>query len=291
MKDTAWVNMKHYRSILDNMFDGVYLVNQNRMVTYWNRGAEKLTGYSSDEIEGRQCCDLAVFNGYDNCVKDCAHNLALCKDHVREFEGSLKCKDDKILPVLIRSIPIMDNNKQVVGALEIFKDLSPFAEYQEQVLKIARLLTRDTVTELHNESFMEHQISAHLQEFQRFGWSFSVMRITINDFHRIHQSCGSRGSLEMLGVIGKQIQLALRPFDVFGRFGDHDFLAILVNVSANDSRMIHDRISDLVKGLNREMNLPGIYLTVSIGVTCVKALDTVFTLLARAAASREILPS
>ena len=37
-----------YKELLDRMSDGVYFVDRNRQILYWNEGAARLTGYSAD---------------------------------------------------------------------------------------------------------------------------------------------------------------------------------------------------------------------------------------------------
>jgi PAS domain S-box-containing protein len=41
--------------LLDLVFSGVYLVDTQRKITYWNKGAEKITGYTPAEVAGRFC--------------------------------------------------------------------------------------------------------------------------------------------------------------------------------------------------------------------------------------------
>ncbi len=43
--------------LLDSLFDGVYFVDANRCITYWNNGAERITGYSKSEVVGRCCAN------------------------------------------------------------------------------------------------------------------------------------------------------------------------------------------------------------------------------------------
>jgi PAS domain S-box-containing protein len=43
--------------LLDSIFDGVYFVDADRRITYWNQGSESLTGYSAREAVGRHCYD------------------------------------------------------------------------------------------------------------------------------------------------------------------------------------------------------------------------------------------
>jgi PAS domain S-box-containing protein len=43
--------------LLDSLFDGVYFVDRERRIRYWNQGAEHLTGYSASEAVGKYCFD------------------------------------------------------------------------------------------------------------------------------------------------------------------------------------------------------------------------------------------
>lgn len=40
-----------YKDLLDNLHDGVYFVDRNRSIVYWNEGAKRLMGYPGS---GRQ---------------------------------------------------------------------------------------------------------------------------------------------------------------------------------------------------------------------------------------------
>ena len=46
------VEKEFYQDLLDQISDGVYFVTPNRRITYWNAGAERITGYSSHEVLG-----------------------------------------------------------------------------------------------------------------------------------------------------------------------------------------------------------------------------------------------
>ena len=50
-----------YLDILNNISDGVYYINSGRKIEYWNKGAEILTGYSSEEVKGRICDEVLSF--------------------------------------------------------------------------------------------------------------------------------------------------------------------------------------------------------------------------------------
>ena len=46
-----------YKDIIDNPYDGIYFVDRDRVITYWNKGAERITGYSAAQTVGRACRD------------------------------------------------------------------------------------------------------------------------------------------------------------------------------------------------------------------------------------------
>jgi PAS domain S-box-containing protein len=46
-----------YKSLLDEISDGVYFVNRDRVITYWNKSAEELSGYTGKEVIGCRCRD------------------------------------------------------------------------------------------------------------------------------------------------------------------------------------------------------------------------------------------
>lgn len=44
-----------YKLLLDQMEEGIYIVDCDRRILYWNGGAERITGYYAHDIVGRLC--------------------------------------------------------------------------------------------------------------------------------------------------------------------------------------------------------------------------------------------
>ena len=66
------VGLLPYRQIIDLIDVGVYFVDPERTITYWNKGAEAITGFSSEEVMGRCCSDNILTH-----VNDQGNNLCL----------------------------------------------------------------------------------------------------------------------------------------------------------------------------------------------------------------------
>jgi PAS domain S-box-containing protein len=64
-------------TILNSMFDAVYVVDRERRIIFWNQGAEELTGYGFEDVRGCRCSD-DILNHIDE------NGTACCPDSQRQ---------------------------------------------------------------------------------------------------------------------------------------------------------------------------------------------------------------
>ena len=123
-----------YENLLDILSDGVYAVDRDRRITYWNRGAERLTGYKSSEVVGKCCRDILMHQneqGIALCTTEgCLAAKAMTEEHTYTEEHAyveevyLRHKDGRRMPILTYISPIRDSKGRIVGAFEIFCNLA-----------------------------------------------------------------------------------------------------------------------------------------------------------------------
>ena len=120
--------------VLDSLFDGVYIVDRERKILFWNRGAEELTGYASEEVMGLRCSD-EILNHIDEeghllCKGRCPLMRAIASgNEVREKVYPLR-KDGRRFPVETHVAPLRDRTGAIIGAVEVFRDISPEEEFR-----------------------------------------------------------------------------------------------------------------------------------------------------------------
>ncbi len=61
--------------IFDNTADGVFIIDEEQCIVYWNEAAQHILGYSAEEVLGRLCYD--ILQGCDE------ESLAICHHHCR----------------------------------------------------------------------------------------------------------------------------------------------------------------------------------------------------------------
>ena len=55
-----------FKTVIENLYEGVFFVDKTRKLTYWNSGSEKISGYTAREILGKQCMNN-ILSHIDYC--------------------------------------------------------------------------------------------------------------------------------------------------------------------------------------------------------------------------------
>lgn len=275
-----------YRNLLDNLYDGVYCLDRQRTIVFWNKGAERLTGYSKAEVLGRKCSDdiLVHMNdgGHGLCDLACPVEQSIKGGCGGEIEALLRHKEGYRVPVLVRVSPITNSTGQVVGAVQIFSDNLSKVKLKQRIEELQKQSLLDPLTKLANRRAMEIYLESRREEYRRFRWPFGVLFIDIDHFKTINDRYGHVMGDDILKMVAKTLSRNNRPFDIVGRWGGEEFLAIIANVDLDELKEIAERYRVFVRKstLNRSVGL--IRVTVSIGATMCRIEDSSLSLIKRA---------
>ncbi len=280
MKDDAF-----YRALLDNIYDGAYFVDKKRRITYWNRGAERITGYAASEVVGKDCSDNILVHvnrdGRRLCTEICPLAEPAAESDDRSREVFFHHRSGFRVPVTIRVAPIRDKHGVTVGGVEVFTDNTPAAVALERIAELERLAYVDTLTGLANRRYVEITLNARLEELQRYGWRFGVLFIDIDRFKDVNDRYGHDLGDEVLKMVGRTLQNSVRPFDVVSRWGGEEYVAVIANVEGEDLLTAANRSRVLVEESSMPAN-GGLRVTISLGATLARADDTIDSLIKRA---------
>ncbi len=276
----------NYRNIFENLQDGVYFVDRNRTITYWNKAAEKLTGYSSDDVMGHRCMDniLIHINEMNEllCESGCPLEAVIKDGMPRMAEVYLHHKKGHRVPVLVKATPLCDEAGNIIGAAEVFSDITAQKEMQERIRELEKLALVDSLTGLSNRKHLEGELSARFQEQDRYGLTFGVLFIDIDYFKKINDSYGHEAGDSALKTIANTFKASTRSYDLFGRWGGEEFLGIIRNVDHGILKRVAERFRVLVEKTRVSNGNKTFSVTVSIGATMATPQDTAMALVQRA---------
>lgn len=272
-----------FRSLLDDFYDGVYFVDRNRVITYWNAAAERITGYGVSEAVGISCADnLLQHVGQDGsmlCTDGCPVSATLLDGQRREADVFLHHRNGHRVPVTVRVAPIRDPDGVIIGAVEVFSDSSIKMAALQRASELEEVAFRDALTGAANRALTEITLRARHDELRRYGWPYGVLFVDIDHFKQVNDTHGHEVGDQALLMVSRTLNGVVRASDLVGRWGGEEFIVLLVNVDRAKLSATAERLLQLVRSSRLDLSHGPISMTVSIGAVVARReeepLDTV----------------
>jgi len=275
----------YYRELLDNLYDGVFFVDSNKTITYWNRAAENITGYTCADVVGKSCSDNILVHvdekGTPLCDSGCPLQAAIEDGKSREINAFLKHRDGHMLPVLVKVNAIHDSNGSIIGGIQSFNDNSSLLYEKKHVAELEKLSTFDGLTGVGNRRYADVTLQKKLAELKRYGSTFGVLFADLDNLKLVNDTYGHEAGDEVLKLVAQTMLSSIRPFDFIFRWGGDEFLLILVNVDQRRLLATAERVRVAVQNAGLQFGSNIIRVTVSVGGTVAEPDDMDKSILAR----------
>ncbi len=257
------------RMLLDCLYDGVYFVDPDRRITYWNQGAERLTGYTAKEALGRHCFDNFLMHVDDGgsllCLMGCPLSLTLCDGQHREAQVYLRHKQGHCVPVFVRVSPVKDERGSITGAVEIFSDGTAIRNLEKRASELEALAYSDVLTGVANRRYIDLKVQQAIQEVELFDRPYGLILIDIDHFKAVNDTCGHGGGDAVLRAICETLSQCLRPYDVLGRWGGDEFVILARDMTADSLEQLAHRCRDLIARTSIAAGGDQVSVTISTG--------------------------
>lgn len=220
-----------FRQITDQLEIGVYIVDRARKIQYWNRGAERITGYLAQDVVGRFCRDNILVHCDDHspnlCGAECPLSEAMRIGEPHKRQLYLRHRDGHRIPIEIHVTPLHDESGDVTGAVEVFTEHVALPEFTNQNLVLAATGCLDEATDIPNHALIESYLREKIDLYERHRIPFAALVVRADrllDFKALH---GHEAEVAILNAIARTLRHSLRPTDVLGRWREDQFLALL----------------------------------------------------------------
>jgi PAS domain S-box-containing protein len=122
---------KFFNVILNSIADGVFTTDNDGKITFMNKAAEEITGFSSKEAIGHHCFD--IFRA-DICQARCALKETLkTKKEIINLSATILRKGGQKVPISISTAVLKDEKGRIIGGVETFRDLSAIEELKKEL--------------------------------------------------------------------------------------------------------------------------------------------------------------
>ncbi len=238
-------------SLLNDIFDGVYIVDKDRKILFWNKGAEDVTGYKSAEVAGKHCSDN-ILNHIDEkgnliCKTDCPLKKTLETGKKIKTKVYPLHKSKKRFPVMTHIAPIKDKEGNIVAAIEVFRDITKEEEFRILQEKFNRLIKKyvssATYDDVLNEARSNAASTAHKKDL-------SVLYLDIVGFTGYSEKHSPENVTQMLNEVFGICEIITKEcFGDIDKFIGDAVMAIFID--ANDAANAAVKILRALSKMNK----------------------------------------
>ncbi len=156
IKDETLRDLRFFKVILSSIADGVFTVDESRVITSFNRAAERITGIPATKAIGRKCYEILHS---DICETGCLLEKTL-NTGVEAIDVPVRIikSSNETIPISVSTSVLRDDNDNILGAVETFRDLSPLEHLRKELTR------KYTFEDIISKSPIMHKIFAILPD-------------------------------------------------------------------------------------------------------------------------------
>ncbi len=238
-------------AMLNSLYDGVYVVDRQRRILFWNKAAAEMTGYSPQEVMGRSCSDNILNhideNGVLLCNSLCPLLEAMNINGIATAKVYPLSKSGRRFPVDAHVSSILDENGIAIAGIEVFRDITHQEEYRTLQEKFNTIIRKYVSTTTYED--VMHRAQADAQSRRPRTVDITVMYLDVVNFTRFTEQNTPQEVVEMLNGLFSVCDVIIREcFGDIDKFIGDAIMAVFHN--ANDAvqsamRILHSGIPEL----------------------------------------------
>ncbi|SNY53339.1 PAS domain S-box-containing protein/diguanylate cyclase (GGDEF) domain-containing protein [Arsukibacterium tuosuense] len=266
----AELNMEHFKSIIESSDDAIISKNMQSIVASWNLGAEKIFGYTAEEMIGQSMTIIIPPNRLHEepaILKRIANG-----EKVDHFETQRLHKNGTLIDISVTISPISNQHGKVIGASKIARDITKAKTAEAEIRRLAFF---DSLTGLANRRLLLDRLNQLYATAVRDKLMFAVIFLDLDNFKSLNDSKGHQAGDVLLKQTAERLVSCIRESDTAARFGGDEFVVVLQGpkVQSNpNNEWLNTVLSKIITELGTPYQFGNDYhfCTPSIGVSVFK---------------------
>jgi diguanylate cyclase (GGDEF)-like protein/PAS domain S-box-containing protein len=263
-------------SVFQNAPFSIVATDTNGLITAMNVAAEKLTGYSSEELIGKS--PLTVLHDERELLGkalsiDPAATLeqfgfgvltaGVGVGEMEEQEWTLIRRDGARTPINLAMRAVITDTGEVSGYVSIAFDIT---ERRQMLDYVTHLASHDQLTGLAGRALLQDKTVHAVELARRYGTKVAVFVIDLDHFKRINDSLGHTAGDQLLIEAARRLSRSVRSTDVVARVGGDEFVVVMPDITTVED--VEQCAANLVARLAPEISIEEhqVQLTASVGV-------------------------
>jgi diguanylate cyclase (GGDEF)-like protein/PAS domain S-box-containing protein len=252
---------------LNSISEAVFCTDIYGNIDYLNVAAEKITGWSREEANGKP--SNQIFKIIDGLTRKASCDpvrmvLQTNKPSAIAPDTVLVKRDGSEVAIEDSASPIYSNSGQLTGVVVIIHDISGAKAMSS---KMAYLAQHDFLTKLPNRVLLNDRISQAVAFAKRHHTQLSVLFLDLDNFKHINDSLGHAVGDKLLQSISQRLLNCVRSSDTVSRQGGDEFIVLLAdNKNGQDAALTAEKILEEFKPAHK-LGVAPLHISTSIGIS------------------------
>ncbi|RQU27207.1 EAL domain-containing protein [Burkholderia cenocepacia] len=258
----ARFNLRMADRVFESALEGIMVTDRRARIERVNQAFTRLTGYSEDEVIGRNPGLLSSGRQTPDFYKQLWHSLTT--DGHWQGEIWNRRKTGELFLEYLTITSIRDSAGEISHYAAIFSDITQRRQAEE---RLGYLATHDVLTNLANRMLFEERLAHAISHAKRFGRKVAVMYLDLDRFKLINDTLGHNAGDEVLKMVAERIVANVRANDTVARMGGDEFALVLEEI--DDVRDVGRVARKLLDEVGRAIDIGDreIFVTPSIGIS------------------------
>jgi diguanylate cyclase (GGDEF)-like protein/PAS domain S-box-containing protein len=267
VEEALFVEKERAQVTLNSIGDAVVCTNILGNITFFNRIAEEMAGWSWQEADGKPIAEVLCI--LDAATREIIPNpMDLAVEQNRSMHIPSNCvlirRDGFEIPIEDSVAPIHDREGKATGAVIVFRDVSVA---RAMGLQMAHSAEHDFLTGLPNRTLLSDRINRAIALAPRHMKKVAVLFLDLDGFKHINDSLGHPTGDKLLQSIAKRLGNCVRGADTVSRQGGDEFVVLLSEMERSEDAAITARRMLQVVAEAHSIDQHDLHVTTSIGVS------------------------
>jgi diguanylate cyclase (GGDEF)-like protein/PAS domain S-box-containing protein len=245
--------------------DAVISTDLAGKVTYFNPGAERITGWLRSEATGRVLREvLTLRNDTDSQPTHTLQSVSIDATLPCAWaSGLLTRRDGTEFAVEHSAAPIQDDQGEVTGTVMVFRDVSAARAITQ---KLAYAAHHDSLTGLPNRLLLESRLTQAMALARRHNSEVAVLFLDLDRFKSVNDTWGHIVGDRLLESVARVLRSCVRSTDIVSRLGGDEFVVLLSEISDPENAIASAR--KILEALQNPHSIDQhrLLATVSVGI-------------------------
>ena len=248
--------------VLENTSEGIMVTNAQGKIISVNPAFEIVTGYSSEEVIGKN----------PNILQSGVHDRQFYKSMWKQvneegfWKGEIwnKRKNEEIYPEWLTICEIQDDLGKLINYVAVFTDITERKYAEEQLRYLAHY---DSLTGVANRYSLNKRLEGLIHTAEKYGQQLAVLFLDLDRFKQINDTLGHNYGDLLLKRVSSRLKGLIKNKDMIARLGGDEFVIILSNIK-HPKEAIHIA-SRIIDALSKSffLNTHEVYISTSIGIS------------------------